>query len=62
LNYIVYNTYIIKMVKKSISISIDEEIIDFLEKKAIKENRSISFLFNEILSSMKYYLKIIKEV
>ncbi len=37
------------MVKKSISISIDEEIIDFIEKKATEEKRSISFLFNEIL-------------
>ena len=37
------------MVKKSISISIDEEIIDFIEKKAKEEKRSVSYLFNEIL-------------
>jgi len=37
------------MVKKSISISIDEEIINSIEKRAKEENRSVSFIFNEIL-------------
>ena len=41
------------MVKKSISISIDEEIISSIEKKAKEEDRSVSFIYNEILKKEK---------
>ena len=37
------------MGKKPISFSIDEEIINSIEKKAKEEDRSMSFIVNEIL-------------
>ena len=44
-----YNIIILKMVKKSITFSIDEEIISSILKEADTQDRSSSFIVNEIL-------------